>query len=52
MQKPLVSIIIPLYNEEKMFGQLIERMIKLLDSFAPPTQVVLINDGSKDNTPI
>jgi glycosyltransferase involved in cell wall biosynthesis len=49
--KPSVSILVPLYNEEKMFGHLIERLTRLLDSFEPRTQVVLINDGSIDQTP-
>lgn len=51
MSKPLVSILVPLYNEEKMFDQLIERLTKLLDSFEPSAQVVLVNDGSRDRTP-
>jgi len=51
MTKPQISILVPLYNEEKMFDQLTERLTRLLDSFPYPTQVVLINDGSSDNTP-
>jgi glycosyltransferase involved in cell wall biosynthesis len=51
ISKPLVSILVPLYNEEKIFGHLIERLTKLLDSFEPATQVVLVNDGSIDQTP-
>ncbi len=50
IQKPLISIIIPLYNEEKMFHQLTERITNLLDSFEPSTQVVMVNDGSIDQT--
>lgn len=52
ISKPQVSILVPLYNEEKIFGQLIERLTKLLDSFEPATQVVLVNDGSIDQTPV
>ena len=51
MTKPQISILVPLYNEEKMFDQLTERLTRLLDSFPYSTQVVLINDGSSDNTP-
>jgi polyisoprenyl-phosphate glycosyltransferase len=52
IQKPSVSIVVPLYNEEKMFAHLVERLTKLIDSFQPATQVVMVNDGSIDNTPI
>jgi dolichol-phosphate mannosyltransferase len=52
IQKPRISILVPLYNEEKIFGQLTERLTKLLDSFEPTTQVVLVNDGSTDQTPV
>jgi polyisoprenyl-phosphate glycosyltransferase len=52
MESPKISIIIPLYNEEKSFNTLIERITKILDSFEVKIQVVLVNDGSRDNTPI
>lgn len=47
-----ISIVIPLYNEEKLFNTLTERLTALLDSITPKTQVVLVNDGSSDNTPV
>lgn len=51
MQIPEISIVIPLYNEEKGFSLLIERVSSLMDQLSMPVQVVLVNDGSKDNTP-
>jgi glycosyltransferase involved in cell wall biosynthesis len=51
MEKYQISIVIPLYNEEKMFRELTERIIGILDSFEMKTQVVLVNDGSSDATP-
>jgi glycosyltransferase involved in cell wall biosynthesis len=51
MQPPVITIVIPLYNEEKLFGELTDRLAKLLDSRSIPVQVVLVNDGSGDNTP-
>jgi polyisoprenyl-phosphate glycosyltransferase len=51
MQTPKISIVVPLYNEEKIFNALVERITFLLDSFNVSTQVVLVNDGSRDNTP-
>lgn len=51
MQAPTISIVAPLYNEEKSFSALVERMTAILDSFDVSIQVVLVNDGSSDNTP-
>ena len=51
MQKPKISIVVPLYNEEKMFDQLVLRITAILDSFNVHIQVILVNDGSKDRTP-
>ncbi|MFH0864225.1 MAG: glycosyltransferase family 2 protein [Candidatus Gottesmanbacteria bacterium] len=47
----LLSIIIPVYNEEKTIGQL----LKLLNSVNIPSvqkEIILIDDGSKDRTSI
>lgn len=52
MQDPQISIVIPLYNEEKGFELLRDRITTILDSIGLPVQVVLVNDGSRDNTPI
>jgi glycosyltransferase involved in cell wall biosynthesis len=52
MQTPQISIVIPLYNEESSFSSLIERITGILDSLDIIIQVVLVNDGSKDNTPV
>ena len=49
-QNPLVSIVIPLYNEEAVFERLINRLDQVLESFEPATEVVLIDDGSSDKT--
>ncbi len=46
-----VSLLIPLYNEQETFPTLISRLKSVLDSFKVKTEVVLINDGSKDATP-
>ena len=51
MGKPEVSIIIPLYNEEEVFGELIDRLKKLIDSFPKKIEVILVDDGSVDTTP-
>ena len=43
----LLSIIIPLYNAEKYFVELMDSLIKQL---TPEVEILLINDGSTDNT--
>ncbi|MES2794950.1 MAG: glycosyltransferase family 2 protein [Bacteroidota bacterium] len=48
---PQISIIAPLYNEKDTFPLLVERLNKLMDSSSISIEVVLIDDGSKDNTP-
>ncbi|MFM7016854.1 MAG: glycosyltransferase family 2 protein [Bacteroidota bacterium] len=47
---PLVSIVIPLYNEEEVFGRLVNRLDDVLSNFNIETEVVLIDDGSSDKT--
>jgi dolichol-phosphate mannosyltransferase len=49
--KPIdISIVVPLFNEEAVFNQLIQRLTKVVDCATFTCEVVLINDGSKDNT--
>lgn len=47
---PLLSIVIPLYNEEKVFSKLTERLDAVLLNLPMKTEVVLIDDGSRDST--
>jgi dolichol-phosphate mannosyltransferase len=47
---PQISIIAPLYNEKDTFPFLVERLNKLMESSHLRIEVVLIDDGSKDNT--
>ena len=49
-QKPEISIVIPLYNEEQVFDSLISRLDAVLNNFNYATEIVLIDDGSRDNT--
>ncbi len=50
MEQPIISIVAPLYNESESFPHLIRRLNAVLDSFEHPVEVVLIDDGSKDDT--
>jgi polyisoprenyl-phosphate glycosyltransferase len=46
----LLSIVIPVYNEEDVLPLLIGRVRELLDKIACPVEVILVNDGSTDRT--
>lgn len=45
-----ISIIVPLYNEEQVFNQLIERLQNVINSTKFSCEIILVNDGSSDNT--
>lgn len=49
--KPQISLVIPLYNEESVFDSLVTRLAEVIDNSDLTCEVVLVNDGSKDNTP-
>ncbi|MDR6814513.1 MULTISPECIES: glycosyltransferase family 2 protein [Arcicella] len=50
MNIPQISIIAPLYNESETFPFLIERLNALMDSAQVSIEIVLVDDGSRDNT--
>jgi len=47
---PEISIVVPLYNEEANFEELISRIDSVCSKLSFTTEVVLIDDGSKDQT--
>ncbi|WP_225865587.1 glycosyltransferase family 2 protein [Dyadobacter aurulentus] len=47
---PQISIVAPLYNESETFPLLIQRVNALMDSSSLAIEVVLIDDGSRDDT--
>jgi polyisoprenyl-phosphate glycosyltransferase len=51
MNNPQISIVAPLYNERESFPHLIERLNRLMDSSTLSIEIVLVDDGSRDNTP-
>jgi glycosyltransferase involved in cell wall biosynthesis len=48
---PVLSIVIPAYNEGAFLGQLLERIVAVpVSSLGFEKEILVVNDGSKDNT--
>jgi glycosyltransferase involved in cell wall biosynthesis len=47
LPEPLVSVIVPIYNEERTLEQVVEELLEL----GLRTEILLVNDGSTDSTP-
>ncbi|WP_025762464.1 glycosyltransferase family 2 protein [Dyadobacter tibetensis] len=50
MKLPQISIVAPLYNESETFPMLVQRLNALMDTSPLAIEVVLVDDGSKDDT--
>ncbi len=47
---PSLSIVVPLYNEEENVTPLVEQVHDALGSYEGPWELILVNDGSSDQT--
>lgn len=50
LTKMSVSVVVPLYNEEENVGELTREILVVMRFLPYPFEVLLINDGSKDNS--
>jgi polyisoprenyl-phosphate glycosyltransferase len=48
LERPRYSIVIPIYNEQESFTELVKRLREVMDKLDGPTEVVLVDDGSQD----
>ncbi len=46
----MVSLVMPLYNEEQLVPRLHEAVVEAMDRLDEPWEVVYVNDGSRDRT--
>lgn len=46
----MISLVTPLYNEEKLIPQLIETLLSSLKDISEKFEIICIDDGSSDNT--
>lgn len=49
-EKPLLSVVVPLYNEEGNVTKLHEKIIEACQKVGKPFEVIFVDDGSKDGT--
>lgn len=47
---PLVSVVIPAYNEERRLPGTLQRVSEYLDTQNYPSEILVVDDGSSDNT--
>src|SRR5581483_1910433 len=46
----LLSVVVPLYNEQEIVGELCRRILEAVRSVGCPFELVLVDDGSRDQT--
>jgi len=47
---PVISVVIPVYNEAASLRELYERLVATLESMEKSFEIVMVNDGSQDNS--
>lgn len=47
---PTYSLVVPIYNEEPVFDELCRRLTELMAKLDGPSEVVFVDDGSRDNS--
>ena len=48
----LISCVVPVYNEETLIAEFIAALDKTLKELVYPYEIIIVDDGSKDNTPV
>jgi len=46
----MLSLVIPIFNEEKLIDELVKRTVSSLESFMPDYEVIFVDDGSTDRS--
>lgn len=47
---PLLSVVVPIYNEQEVVRSFQQRLTVILDRFSEETEIIYVNDGSTDGT--
>ncbi len=46
----MLSLVIPIFNEEKVIDELIKRSVDSIESFTKDYEIIFVDDGSNDNS--
>ena len=46
----MLSLVIPIFNEEKLVDELVKRTISSIESFIKDYEVIFVDDGSTDQS--
>ncbi len=49
-ERPLISVVIPLYNEEESIPHLCSALTAALQRYGKPYEIIVVDDGSKDRS--
>jgi dolichol-phosphate mannosyltransferase len=49
-QKPIISIVVPVFNEEEVLPELYNRTRQAMDGLGEPWELILVDDGSRDRS--
>lgn len=49
-ERPLISVVIPLYNEEESIPYLCSALTEALERYGKPYEIIIVDDGSKDRS--
>lgn len=50
MQKPIISVVIPVHNEQETLAELYRRLTASLDKIGKTYEIIFTNDGSRDRS--
>ena len=50
MSAPLLSVVVPVYNEEQGLQALFDRLYPALDALGESYEILFVNDGSRDRS--
>ncbi|HYR03116.1 MAG TPA: glycosyltransferase family 2 protein [Syntrophobacteria bacterium] len=51
IMNPVISVVVPVYNEELVVFESYKRLKGVMESLSEPYELIFVNDGSRDATP-
>ena len=51
VSRPVLSVVVPVFNEEEGLAALFARLYPALDAIGAPYEIIFVNDGSRDRSP-